>query len=151
MRPMKRLDWRNPVAILLLWAFFAQAVTSMVVQSATVDEQAHLLRGYLYLKLGTPVFKIAHPILADVLSGLPLLLTNLTIPADPAAFQAIERFLVGADPHHPVAVLENGADIDAGEMSAHEISPRRCSLPQRFASMATIFSRICSYCSRSMG
>ena len=89
MRPMKRrLDWRNLAAILLLWAFFAQAVTSMVVQSATVDEQAHLLRGYLYLKLGTPVFKIGHPILADALSGLPLLLTNLTIPADPAAFQA---------------------------------------------------------------
>lgn len=89
MGPMKRrLDWRHLAAILLLWAFFAQAITSMVVQSATVDEQAHFLRGYLYLKLGTPIFKIGHPILADVLSGLPLLLTNLTIPADQAAFQA---------------------------------------------------------------
>ena len=84
----RRLGWRSLLAILLMWAFFAQAVSSLVVQSATVDEQAHLLRGYLYLKLGTPVFKIGHPILADALSGLPLLLTDLTIPADPAAFQS---------------------------------------------------------------
>jgi hypothetical protein len=88
MHPMKRrLGWRSLLAILLMWAFFAQSISSLVVQSATVDEQAHLLRGYLYLKLGTPVFKIGHPILADALSGLPLLLTDLTIPADPAAFQ----------------------------------------------------------------
>ena len=89
MHPMKRrLGWPSLLAILFLWAFFAQAVSSLVVQSATVDEQAHLLRGYLYLKLGTPVFKIGHPILADALSGLPLLLTDLTIPVDPAAFQS---------------------------------------------------------------
>ena len=89
MRLMKKSSgWRSLLAILLLWAFFAQAVSSLVVQSATVDEQAHLLRGYLYLKLGTPVFKIGHPILADAISGLPLLLTDLTLPADPAAFQS---------------------------------------------------------------
>jgi dolichyl-phosphate-mannose--protein O-mannosyl transferase len=85
-RPLKPA-WRSALAALLLWAFFAQAVTSMVVQSATVDEQAHFVRGYLYLKLGTPVFKIGHPILADALSAVPLwALTNLDIPVDPTAF-----------------------------------------------------------------
>jgi 4-amino-4-deoxy-L-arabinose transferase-like glycosyltransferase len=81
--------WRGLVAVLLLWAFFAQTVTGLVAQSPTVDEQAHLMRGYLYLKLGAPVFKIGHPVLADTLAAVPLwALTNLDIPADPAAFQS---------------------------------------------------------------
>jgi 4-amino-4-deoxy-L-arabinose transferase-like glycosyltransferase len=81
--------WRGLLAVLLLWAFFAQTVTGLVAQSPTVDEQAHLMRGYLYLKLGTPVFKIGHPVLADTLAAVPLwALTNLDIPADPAAFQS---------------------------------------------------------------
>jgi hypothetical protein len=85
----KRLDWRGGLAALLLWAFFAQAVTSMATQSATVDEQAHFVRGYLYLKLGTPVFRLGHPLLADAWAAVPLaLLTNLDIPADANAFQS---------------------------------------------------------------
>ena len=48
--------WRGLLAVLLLWAFFAQTVTGLVAQSPTVDEQAHLMRGYLYLMLGSPVF-----------------------------------------------------------------------------------------------
>jgi hypothetical protein len=84
----KRLPWRFIVAVLLLWAFFAQSVASMVVHSPTVDEQAHLMRGYVYLKLGSPIFKIGHPILADTLSALPLwALTDLKIPADEVAFR----------------------------------------------------------------
>jgi hypothetical protein len=84
-----RFDWRSLLAVMLLWAFFAQAVTSMAVQSATVDEQAHFMRGYLYLKLGTPVFRIGHPLLADTLAAVPLrLLTSLDIPADEDAFQS---------------------------------------------------------------
>ena len=79
--------WLPLLAVLLLWAFFAQAVTSMVVQSPTVDEEAHLIRGYLYLRTGDPHFRIGHPILADALSGLPVAaLADLNLPADDPAY-----------------------------------------------------------------
>ena len=77
----------NFLAVLLLWAFFAQAVTSMVVESPTVDEQAHLMRGYVYLELGDLRFKIGHPILANALNALPLwALTDLSLPTDDPAW-----------------------------------------------------------------
>jgi hypothetical protein len=79
--------WLPLLAVLLLWAFFAQAVTSMVVQSPTVDEEAYLIRGYLYIRTGDPHFRIGHPILADALSGLPVAaLTDLNLPADDPAY-----------------------------------------------------------------
>jgi len=75
------------LVIFLLWAFFAQAVTSMVIKSPTVDEQAHLMRGYLYLELGDLRFKIGHPILANALNAFPLwALTDLSLSTDDAAW-----------------------------------------------------------------
>ncbi len=83
----RRRDASLALAVLLLWAFFAQAVSSMVVQSPTVDEQAHLIRGYLYLKSGDPHFRIGHPILADALSAIPVwALMDLHLPADDPAY-----------------------------------------------------------------
>jgi hypothetical protein len=79
--------WPNFLAVLLLWAFFAQAVTSMVVESPTVDEQAHLMRGYVYLASGDLRFKIGHPILANALNAFPLwALTDLGLPTDDPAW-----------------------------------------------------------------
>jgi hypothetical protein len=78
---MRKHPWSNLLAILLLWAFFAQMVTSMVVESPTVDEQAHLMRGYVYLERGDLRFKIGHPILANAVNALPLwALTDLSLP-----------------------------------------------------------------------
>ena len=45
---------------------------------------------------------------------------------DPAVFQAVERFLVGADPHHPVAVLVNGADIVRRKLFLQTLESGRC-------------------------
>ena len=82
-----RRYWPNFLAVLLLWAFFAQAVTSLVVESPTVDEQAHLMRGYVYLELDDLRFKIGHPILANALNAFPLwALTDLSIPTDDPAW-----------------------------------------------------------------
>jgi len=83
----RRCYWPNLLAVLLLWAFFAQAVTSLAVESPTVDEQAHLMRGYVYLELGDLRFKIGHPILANALNALPLwALTDLSLPTDDPAW-----------------------------------------------------------------
>jgi hypothetical protein len=85
--------WLNLLAVLLLWAFFAQTVTSMVVKSPTVDEQAHLMRGYVYLELGDLRFKIGHPILANTLNAIPLWTLidreTLRLPTDDPAW--VER------------------------------------------------------------
>jgi len=86
---MKRIRrWIIPLRIALLFVFFAQAMTSMVVKSPTVDEQAHLTRGYLYLELGSVPFKIGHPIFASALNALPVwTFFDLPLPSDPALWQ----------------------------------------------------------------
>jgi hypothetical protein len=82
-----RTHWPHLLAVLLLWAFFAQTTTSMAVKSPTVDEQAHLMRGYVYLELGDLRFKIGHPILANALNGFPVwALTDLSVPIDDPAW-----------------------------------------------------------------
>jgi hypothetical protein len=79
-------NWQYALAVLLLWVFFAQAVTSMVKKSPTVDEQVHLMRGYVYVKTGELPFQLGHPILANALNALPLLaLNDLPLPDDDAA------------------------------------------------------------------
>jgi hypothetical protein len=79
--------WPYLLVVLLLWAFFAQTTTSMVVKSPTVDEQAHLMRGYVYLELGDLRFKIGHPILANALNAFPIwALTDLSVPTDDPAW-----------------------------------------------------------------
>ena len=84
----RKYHWPNLLAVLLLWALFAQCVTSMAVKSPTVDEQAHLMRGYVYLELSDLRFKIGHPILANALNALPLwALTDLSIPIDEVAWE----------------------------------------------------------------
>ena len=77
--------WIVPLKILLLLALFGQAVMSMAVKSPTVDEQAHLTRGYLYLELRDIPFKLGHPIFASALNALPVWASvDLSLPSDPA-------------------------------------------------------------------
>jgi len=98
------------LAILLLWAFFAQAVTSMAVESPTVDERVDLTRGYLYLELGDTRFKMGHPILGHVLSAIPIwTLADLSLPTDDPSWEDqrwgafSERFLLR--PGNDVALI----------------------------------------------
>jgi len=85
-RPARSAAWIL-LAALLLWAFFAQALTGMVVKSPTVDERVQLTRGYVYLELDDLRFTIGHPILAGALNALPLwALTDLSLPTDHPAW-----------------------------------------------------------------
>ncbi len=106
------------LAALLLWAFFAQAVTSMVVKSPTVDERVQLTRGYVYLELGDLRFTIGHPILAGALNALPLwALTDLSLPTDHPAWAEhrgtlfADRFIWHSD--HNADSDPHAADFDA--------------------------------------
>jgi hypothetical protein len=71
---------RIPVVLLLL-AFFAQALTSVSVMAPTFDEEFHVARAYAYVRTGDLRMQQNHPPLVSVLAGLPLLLMpELTPP-----------------------------------------------------------------------
>lgn len=68
--------------IVLLVVFVGLALTSMWDKSPTFDESFYVSGGYGYLRTGDP--KMAswyHPVLAPVLSGLPLLTLDLEAPS----------------------------------------------------------------------
>ena len=69
-------EHRLPVAAVLLWLLFAQAVRGAVISSLTFDEGPHLAVGYATLRTGD--FRLQpvhiHPPLANVLAAAPLLL-----------------------------------------------------------------------------
>lgn len=64
------IPWLTVVLILLGYGLMT---SSAVRKSATPDEQSHLFRGVAYLKTGATHFRLGHPILGGVLTGLPLL------------------------------------------------------------------------------
>ncbi|MFZ0543893.1 MAG: phospholipid carrier-dependent glycosyltransferase [Candidatus Promineifilaceae bacterium] len=72
--------WLMIAAVLL---FFFLAVSSMVNDSPTMDEQNHLARGLAFLKTGDPRLSLEHPPLINSLSALPVLtLPNIRLPTD---------------------------------------------------------------------
>ena len=63
--------------------FFYLAVSSMVDDSPTMDEQNHIGRGIAFVKTGDPRLSLEHPPLANALSALPLLtMQDLQVPFD---------------------------------------------------------------------
>ena len=69
--------------VILLLAFFAQAVTSMSLKAPTFDEEFHVARAYAYVRTGDLRMQQNHPPLVSVLAGLPLLLMpELTPPQE---------------------------------------------------------------------
>ena len=75
------------VALLLLG--YGLMTSSAVRKSATADEQSHLFRGVAYLKTGATHFRLGHPILGGVLTGLPLLTEpELQMPVDDPSWAA---------------------------------------------------------------
>ena len=59
--------WATPLLLL----FFYLAVSSMVDDSPTMDEQNHVTRGLTFLTTGDPRFSLEHPPLINTLSALP--------------------------------------------------------------------------------
>ena len=81
------IKWRHiPVSWLitpLVLLFFWLAVSSMVGDSPTMDEQNHLARGLAFLRTGDPRLSLEHPPLVNALSALPVLtLPNIQLPTD---------------------------------------------------------------------
>lgn len=79
--------WRNIpaswTAVPLIFLFFWLALSSMVMDSPTMDEQNHLARGLAFIHSGDPRLSLEHPPLVNSLSALPLLmLTAIRLPFD---------------------------------------------------------------------
>ncbi|HDQ72747.1 MAG TPA: phospholipid carrier-dependent glycosyltransferase, partial [Chloroflexi bacterium] len=72
----RRLFWPGLVAVVLLWAFFAQAVLAIPRLSLTADEPVYIGAGYAFLRSGDLRMATAaqHPPLMQELVALPLLL-----------------------------------------------------------------------------
>lgn len=77
--------WWGVVLVLL---FFFLAVSSLVDDSPTMDEQNHIARGLAFLRTGDARFSLEHPPLVNGLSALPvaLLMPEVTLPLDHASW-----------------------------------------------------------------
>jgi hypothetical protein len=76
-------------ALLILLAF--QVMGGAAASSATFDELYQLSAGYAYLRTGDARLSNHHPPLIDVWVAIPLLMFNLHLPLDSAAWQQAER------------------------------------------------------------
>jgi hypothetical protein len=80
-----------PVAWLVvpfIWLFFWLALSSMVWDSPTMDEQNHLARGLAFLRTGDPRLSLEHPPLVNSISALPLLtLPDVKLPLDDPSWE----------------------------------------------------------------
>lgn len=72
----------NFIVIFLLLLLFIQAITSIRYKSVTVDEISHLSSGYSYIKTGDFRLNVEALPLVDMISALPLLFLNPTLPLD---------------------------------------------------------------------
>lgn len=85
---MQRLNWLIVPLILL---FFWLAVSSMVDDSPTMDEQNHIARGIALLRTGDPRLSLEHPPLINAVSALPLLtMTDLRLPTDHPSWSQVD-------------------------------------------------------------
>ena len=79
------------VLILMLLATFWLAVSSLVDDSPTIDEQNHIARGIALLRTGDARLSLEHPPLINAWSALPLLsLPDLRLPVDDASWEVPE-------------------------------------------------------------
>ncbi len=97
-RPFGKLiqtKWFMVTAVLL---FFFMAVSSLVDDSPTMDEQNHLARGLAFLKTGDPRLSVEHPPLINSLSALPVLsLLDITLPLDHPSWNQPEGWYAFAE------------------------------------------------------
>ena len=77
-RPVEAKSWVTYLLVALLLTIFAiQAFTSAIQKSNTLDESAHLLSGYAYLKKGMDWLEPSHPPFGRMLATVPLLFLPL--------------------------------------------------------------------------
>ena len=79
------------LALALLSLLTLQVLAGSVYNSATFDELYQLSAGYAYLRTGDARLSNHHPPLLDVWVALPLLLFDLHLPLDNAAWQQAAR------------------------------------------------------------
>lgn len=85
---MKFLEKRaNIVAALLLAAMFIMGLGSILGDSGTTDEVAHVPAGYSYIKFFDYRLNPEHPPLLKAVSSLPLLFMDLNFPTDLPAWK----------------------------------------------------------------
>ncbi len=78
--------YRSIIVIGILAAMFALSFSSMLGDSAIVDEIAHIPAGYSYLKYGDYRLNPEHPPLIKELAAFPLLFLDLKFPLDKPAW-----------------------------------------------------------------
>lgn len=84
------------VAAILLYFFLA--VSSLIDDSPTMDEQNHIARGLAFLRTGDPRLSMEHPPLINSLSALPLLtMPELRLPTDHPSWERREGWYEFAD------------------------------------------------------
>ncbi len=82
-RPFHKPTHRTWLLIAAVLLFFFLAVSSLVDDSPTMDEQNHLARGLAFLRTGDPRLSLEHPPLVNSLSALPVLtLPDIRLPTD---------------------------------------------------------------------
>lgn len=87
--------WQATAAMLL---FFFLAVSSMVGDSPTMDEQNHIARGLAFLKTGDPRLSLEHPPFVNSLSATLLLtMPELRLPIDHPSWERREGWYEFAD------------------------------------------------------
>ena len=87
--------WFAAAAILV---FFYLAVSSLVGDSPTMDEQNHIARGLAILRTGDPRLSLEHPPLVNGLSALPLLsMPEIRLPTDHPSWERREGWYEFAD------------------------------------------------------
>ena len=80
---LTRLVTARWLPAVLLAVFAASAINSLVRESATFDETAHLSAGYSYLTMFDYRLTPEHPPLAKLLSAFPLVITGAKMPEGP--------------------------------------------------------------------
>ena len=78
----------KPILLTLILLFFWLAVSSLVHDSPTMDEQNHIGRGVAFTRTGDPRLSMEHPPLVNGLSAIPtLIVRDLRLPLDDPSWQ----------------------------------------------------------------
>ncbi len=92
---MQHVSTEKLITLGLLLLFWGLALTSLIGDSPTMDEQNHLTRGYAFISTGDPRLSIEHPPLVNSWAALPLLTeNNLALPLDQSGWQGREWYSV---------------------------------------------------------
>ena len=80
------------IVVILLFALFIQAITSIKNKSITVDEISHLSSGYSYIKTWDFRLNVEALPLVDMISALPLLFLNPKLPLEHESWLLAKNF-----------------------------------------------------------